>query len=820
MSGCPCDQFVFPPHIRIDAGLARFPRQIALFAQWREAMLAATRRQPALREWRARASGDFGVMWLEMAAYVLDTVSFYDEVFAHEAYIRSAVLPDSLRGLIALLGYLPRPAVAAVADLAAFGDGRKPVTLPSGSAFRSGAFDGNPPQVFELTAPAALHPFFNEWKLKPVRPSILPPGQADFILARPGGVSVKKGEAALFITTNATNAVTINAADPFKGADGESYTKVLFNRSIHIASGTLVETARLLKPQLTAGPFTLPSDSGSPIYTGHEFKVVNGQHVITKSRQVIVLDAVYRTLRKGQHVLVSREDEYRWFKVVRAYESTRKLGGDVSTTVDNSDGTSSTITSDAPKTPVTIIHLDSLLTATGRSNNPDQAEEWDPDKPEEFTIHFGMASAAEIAVEASTELSAGDPLVALPPREAPAESAPPGAFLIEDLNGDGTLVSASLDLDSGALTLAQGSNWSPPFRVPVKLHGNVIQAVRGETVPHEILGAGNSALSNQVFELKKKPLTYVSSPTANNGNGVAAALRVWVDSVEWRELPTFFGARPEDEVFIVRTDEQGAAKVMFGDGIRGRRLRTGALVTASYRFGAGAAAPPAGSITQIAKGAAGLKAVRQPVPAYGGADVEPAAEARRFGPASSLLLGRAVSLADLEAAAAREPGVVAAKSAWRWHETKQRPVAQIYYIGDAGLEAQLRAKLENLVEPFTPLVIAPAEAVVRELSIAVDVDARYLEQTVLANVRAALLDAADGLLAPARIGIGAALFRSRIYECVLAVEGAVSVTSLLLNGEAFPGASALPGQEYGVSPGTGRYFDFAAGGLILNGGTH
>jgi hypothetical protein len=468
--------------------------------------------------------------------------------------------------------------------------------------------------------------------------------------------------------------------------------------------------------------------------------------------------------------------------------------------------------------PVTIVELDSLLTNVSRSNKPGEAADWSTAAPEEFTIHFSLMSAADITVEAGTELAANDPLAVSTPLELPTSPPPPGQFQLQDLNGDGVQVSATLNFQAGSFALSQGTSWTPPLRVPVKLHGNLITAQRGETVASETLGSGDAAQLNQVFELKKRPLTFISSPTAGNDNGVASTLRVWVDGIEWRETASFFGAGSEDEIFIARLDEEGKASVIFGDGLRGRRLRTGALVTASYRFGAGAAAPPAGSITQIAKSAPGLKAVRNPVAAYGGADAEPQEEVRRYGPASSLLLGRAISIVDLEAAAAREPGVVAAKATWRWHETKQRPVAQIYYIGDPGLESQLLAKLQSLTEPYTPIVVTMAEAVERELSISIAVDARYLDETVLAGVRTALLDSTEGLLAAAQIGIGAALFRSRIYERVLSIEGTLSVTSLLIDGLAFPGAGAVPGQEYGITAGTGRYFDFAAGGLILNGG--
>ena len=84
MTQCPCDLFEHPLPLAIPAGLTTIPRQIAGFPEFRRAMLAAIRRYPALYHWRARSDDDFGIMLLEMWAYVADVQSFYDEVIAHE----------------------------------------------------------------------------------------------------------------------------------------------------------------------------------------------------------------------------------------------------------------------------------------------------------------------------------------------------------------------------------------------------------------------------------------------------------------------------------------------------------------------------------------------------------------------------------------------------------------------------------------------------------------------------------------------------------------------------------------------------------------
>ena len=156
MAICPCDDRPFPPVLDIPAGLDRVARQIAGFPEFRLALLAGISTQPALDAWRAREGDDFGVMMLEWWAYVLDVLAFYGGEIANELYLRTAVRDASLRRLTGLIGYTPKPPLAASATLALFAEPGQPLAVPAGTAFRSDAFDGEPPQIFETTADATI----------------------------------------------------------------------------------------------------------------------------------------------------------------------------------------------------------------------------------------------------------------------------------------------------------------------------------------------------------------------------------------------------------------------------------------------------------------------------------------------------------------------------------------------------------------------------------------------------------------------------------------------------------------------------------------
>ena len=132
---------------------------------------------------------------------------------------------------------------------------------------------------------------------------------------------------------------------------------------------------------------------------------------------------------------------------------------------------------------------------------------------------------------------------------------------------------------------------------------------------------------------------------------MAAALVVRADRVKWSEVASFFAQPPAAQVYVVGQNDEGKSVVTFGDGVNGSRLPTGQdNVLASYRFGAGAASPPAGSIKQVVQPRRGCRAW-----STGGrrrrADAERAGSDPEPGSALGLPLGRAVSIQDMEAAA-------------------------------------------------------------------------------------------------------------------------------------------------------------------------
>ena len=126
---CGCCQ---PPAPRTPQAVANRPGlpavryRVGTFASFREAMVEAAAGRPELRGWTSREPDDFGMALLAMWAWIGDVLTFYQERVANEAFIRTALLPESVRRLAGLLGYEPAPGAAAIADLAfTLDDGRR-----------------------------------------------------------------------------------------------------------------------------------------------------------------------------------------------------------------------------------------------------------------------------------------------------------------------------------------------------------------------------------------------------------------------------------------------------------------------------------------------------------------------------------------------------------------------------------------------------------------------------------------------------------------------------------------------------------------------
>lgn len=805
MSNCQCTATAVcdacDSGLTITAGLDSLPRQIADFAEFRSRMLKDVLEHDALADWRPCTEQDFGLMLLEMWAYVADVQSFYDQVIANESYLRTAQRKPSLRKLVDLLGYVPRPAVAASACVAVLAEGRQPITLPKGLAFRSSAFDDEAPQVFELDADSTIHPLHNRWQLEPAAATTLTSsGTATSVsfstILVKSDTSLKHDDVVLVYVSGGpdsyTQVRTVSSIDDYEDELGNHYKELSFNQALNLRGDFAPSAVTLCRATQTGGLWTHGHISG-------DAKAIDDDKV--------VLDGLYRNIKTGQYLVIESDGVYQWFKVTSISDVSMTLSAATTDTVKDADGNDIAIAIPAVTAPASRLQLNKTV----------EEGDWTYQHTDKMTLHYALDKAGEmvLAPDTTLQVSAGSStdLALEQPVETPLDPPVVSQVQLKDKNDQGAEVGASIDYTNAQLQLDQNTELSA-MSAPVAAYGNIVTLSRGESVVGEVLGSGDATLANQFFTLKKAPLTYVNAATSDNEQGVLSTLTVYVDGVAWQEVSHLYGVDENQQVYYLRTDDDGNTRVHFGDGRNGARLPTGSNnIIADYRFGAGKAAPPAGALNQLAKPFKGVTGVVNAVDASIGDDAEPATEIRELAPRSALLLGRAISIEDMQVAAANVSGVEAADAQWRWQQNRQRAGVQVWYLGDESIKTTVHEKLRLLSDENTPITVDVVTPLPLGLSVDIDIDERYQESDVLSQVRDVLLDADDGFLQAANRGFTEPLFRSAVFEKVLSVPGTIAVRGLLIRYLFWE----FPWNFTAITAVPGYVWDFSAGGLTLNG---
>lgn len=152
-----------PKLVAIDnrPSLSALAYRIGTFSSFRKAMLQAIADMPELAHLKTRLSEDYAITVLELWAVIADILTFYQERIANEAFLRTAVVRDSVLRLVRLLDYQLRPGVAATTSLAFDVEKNKRVQIPVGLRVQSVPAQNEQPQKFAtleaITADARLN---------------------------------------------------------------------------------------------------------------------------------------------------------------------------------------------------------------------------------------------------------------------------------------------------------------------------------------------------------------------------------------------------------------------------------------------------------------------------------------------------------------------------------------------------------------------------------------------------------------------------------------------------------------------------------------
>lgn len=764
--------------------------RIGTFSSFRQAMLQQLAGEPALAELGTRESDDYAITFLELFAAVGDVLTFYQERYANEGFLRTARFRDSVARLGALIDYRLKPGVAARAWLALTLDDGARVEVPARQKVQSVPQGQELPQIYETLAALAADARWNRLRVLPgpLAQNPLDDGRGEALIdARDGALlagELAPGDRVALWNDGTADAVELKEVDHLE-LEGDR-ARLFWTRPVEKDTWSFTTRAYRFRRSLRVFGHNAPAQVMTPSYQGGRivWSLSDTSYGLNQS-SVLDLDGVVDGLEVGQHLLAARTGGIKRLVRITAIEQ-------VHATVTTGSGATAlagaaTRLHLSPSHPggdrrelqafeligsrIRFAAADYPAALTGETVYLPGVVVDDPEVGRGVEVgrvvsRNGVAPGFALyltEVEPGRRLLLGD----ADPDQEPVAATIKQDPAIEPANaavGDPCHLRLELDVD-GALALDRDSAF---------LLGNVVQASHGETVRGEVLGSGDRAATFQRFALKKSPLTFLPAATPE---GSASTLELAVDRVRWQGVPRLFGRRPDEQVFELRHDDDGTTIAQFGDGIMGARLPTGSgSVRATYRFGAGLAGRvPARSLTTLLQKPVGLKEAVNPLAAEGGADAETLAQARENAPRTVRTFARAVSLDDFEDLARASGEIAKAKATFTWDGLDRLIHLTVAAQGGAPLSADardaVRAALDAARAPYVRLLIDDFRPVPVRLRAGIGIDPRYAAKDVLAAAHAAVVDA----LSFDRQRLGQSLHLSDFYRVLQRVEGVVFV---------------------------------------------
>lgn len=793
---------------------------------------------PALRALLTRDPSDFSLALLDAFASAADVLTFYQERIANEAYLRTSIERRSLVELARLIDYRLKPGVAAEAYLA-FSLDETPgaptrLDLDSGIRVQSEPGPGEQPQLFQTIEPVEARLEWNAMPAATFDPHL--PFSTDCYLE---GIdlNLKPGDALLFVGEEAEANIArdnwdVRFLDAVELDPERNLTHVRWRDPLGSA---FPPAAPARQPQVHVfrrRAAVFGHNAPDPTFLGALRGTDQWDFRISPVANSVDLDTVVQQLAPGSWLALSKPRYLELFRVTEVSELSRAdyaVSGKV--TRARLAGENYELFDDQVR-ETTVFAVNEQLRFAGRPvtapvfgtavalalESPDLA----PARAIALSgkrAHWRVTASGEAmslaTAEASRRLRLGELLEVLePPRQTAAGKLVPATsaevatttlrWRVRDAGGvtgdveagPGDLAQASpprtaeavaelvfIDDALDAIAITPGRTrltLAAPLQhcydpSTLRVNANVALATHGDAVL-QVLGSGDARRSHQRFELRSLPLTFT---TADSELGAASSLHVRVNDVEWAERRSFFDAGPDDRGFTLRIDDDGKARIQFGDGEHGSRLPTGRdNVLASYRRGIGAGGNVgAGRLSQLMTRPLGLKGVTNPAPAAGGADPDDAASARRTMPLGVRTLGRAVSIRDYEDFARAFTGIAKARAAvlnLRAGRTVVVTVAGADGVTFAPGHPTLTRLVNALRASGDPLVrfeVLPHREAHFRLELRVKLDPARVPETVLRAVETALRDAFSF---EAR-DFGQGVARSEVIAVVDGVPGVVAV---------------------------------------------
>jgi hypothetical protein len=782
-------------------GETRLRRRVGEFHGFVQDLVAAVERQEVDgttlgTRWDIEAD-PAALRLVELWAYVAETIAAYGELTAGEAYLPTAQDWTDLRRIAALVGFAPRPPIAAQGWVVADIESTTNPVVPAGTRVQAPAKPGGSSQTFEVIADTALRAEWAGLTATWVPQPAIPAGRSIRFIGDPG---FRAADRVLFVLEQ-------QASLPAAGTGWVDFWGYLFE---------LVSLCWNFEQPATAQAVALTTVGSATAELGTS--VVQFDRDLDKllGESTTAPYAAYRVLGTAS---VARQIS----EVLRVPAS-----GDATPAAVTASALGSPISADNTQItldrPLEDLSKDKLVAVVDwASNNCDVVEvgnhwftHWDvaPGTPTRVSaLEFANPVAtlgrdgpitvyvldrrvvARHYVFPDHDPGTSPPQLRLYPRpvDAPvrvavASSSRPDAdwevydcspAALQETDDEGQPSGLIVDLPNGVPESLTGL---------LPASGNLLRVHHGKSAS-VVLGSGDATQAGQELTTPDAP---IASDLDEAGRPVPSLL-LRVDGLEWDETPTLYGAGQTD-VFSVRRAPNGAETLLFGDGVEGARLPTGrGNVAATYRVGGGREGEvESGAITTLLGSIRGVKKVKGAGPTEGGADQDVESDLRRLAPTRARAFGRVVSAEDLVDLALGYPGVTHA-AVWSGQGPPGCTCGSGLHLavirsGTSGPRpplpaeiGQLSGYLDSVRDATVPLCVCAGVVTAPTLTAALATDPRRDTAAVVAAVATALADPA-GPLGPAQRVLGQPLDRSDVFAAIHEVPGVVGVSSLDLPG--------------------------------------
>lgn len=705
----------FPKTLQNRPGLAHVDYRIGTYADILDALLRNLDKTPGLSQWTHRGADDPGIALLEGASILGDILTFYQERYANEAYLRTAEWRESISDLVRLLGYRLSPGLGGNATFAFEIKGDQPVTVPANFPLKAEVEGLTKPADFETSEKAIAYPWLSKFNLyRRLSTPDITHNTTEFYIFSPDQfltpIELKAndrlliGEAASLTNPTRLISAEIVIIDSIRELHGQKLYKIKgglkrggsvsqlsafkLGRSFHHFGNngprTITKVPTTISVSATTGPGSTPgttttTSTSTPLTEYNHsfvrslrdptvtsatpftnfFGIANSVQYVEPSLQQLefALDGELKDLSTGTRFIVTLPVYKDNVSVPLNVTLVRTI-----TSIRSASQTYGLVTGNA-----TIVTFDQSLNVSGDNRVTDIRQmlfdevlspplelrggyQETPSFTGSELYFYGTDSQVQSLKDRRLVLvkSGADPVDV---RVNEVQT------LLPDIATRPLLRRISLDR---SVSLPDFPNEQPL----VTVYGNIVEATQGKTEKLAPLGNGDSRLVFQTFKLPKAPLTYLHSDTVTPPE--VPELQIYVNNRLWKRVASFFGRKPDEEIYIVREDPDNTSWVQFGDGKTGARVPSGIKnVTAVYRSGTGAF----GALKEKTKVQASAKLdrldkIQMPQSAFGGAQPEDGENARAAAPGKIQSLDRLVSLEDFESEALGMAGITKAAATW------------------------------------------------------------------------------------------------------------------------------------------------------------